>query len=202
MGITSRIPMPGIGVGTESQYFLVAFAGDQITKLVVATMLPLHAALPVASDWLIFRHEENCAGGGGLPRLWGIIYLGVFVLAGWNLVKYSPHPGGAALMLGGAAGNILNMFVGFNSQGIYIFPTLFTAPGGCVVDWIQLFGNILGTTVGTGAPVFNVADWMIMTGLLMVSGVRSAWIAYAGGFVMISAVGMLLHIVRQLLLGH
>lgn len=186
---------------------VVAVAGvDLLTKAAVATALPLHAALSVdRAGWLILRHEQNCGGAGGLiPRLPLALYLAALAWMAWHARDRAP---GTAAIAGGALGNIASLAVSLGPTGLRLTtPSLLGIPAGCVTDWIQLGAPLLGTTPGTGAPIFNLADLAIATGAVVARrGEPTSTAGWAGvtilAAVALVGVGVLLHALRRALLG-
>lgn len=202
-GALSSIALPKID--TLGGAAVIAFGVDTISKIAISASLPLHGAVQLDPwGWIILRHEENCAGGGGLPRFPTFVYLGALVFMTLYLRTVGDDTA-AGLMLGGAVGNILGLMVVVTTAGVVLPDSLLAQPPGCVTDWIQLGAPVLGDTLGTGAPVFNFADWCLITGALMFSRLRitqSVGVAFAAAPVALVVMGTILHLIRQLFFHH
>jgi signal peptidase II len=127
---------------------------DQLTKLLIVRAIPQGESRPVIDDVLWLSHFRNSGAAFGMLRgFTGILALvalvGVVIFAA--IVVRDPSKGtaiGAALVAGGASGNLLDRFF---------------RPGG-VVDFVDL----------GFWPAFNVADSAITVGavIILLTGLR------------------------------
>jgi lipoprotein signal peptidase len=205
MGLASALSLPETdSVWTEA---LIAFGVDQVAKFAVMAALPLHGALnflPAANGigWLIIRHEENCAGGGGIPRFPTIVYLIVVIMA---VPIAGRGRAGGGLLVGGCISNMSSFFIGPGSSvASSPLAVLLTPPTGCVVDFIQIGAPVLGSTVGTGAPVGNIADVLVIAASLMLTFdffEEHKPLAIICAPFALCLLGLTLHIIRRIITG-
>lgn len=205
MGLASALSFPETdSVWSEA---LIAVGLDLGSKFLIAAIIPSHGKLsfftnPKGVGWLIIRHEENCAGGGGLFRWPFIVYLAILFMS--ISIAGQGRPGGGYLV-GGVVGNITSFFIGTGGTVASSLPAFFLLPPtGCVVDFIQIGAPIFGDAVGTGAPVCNVADLFVIAGSMMLSipffGEHKILALLASPFA-ITLLGLTLHLIRRIFTG-
>lgn len=129
---------------------------DQITKIVILNLLPLHHAIPVIPGFFNITHVHNPGGAFGVfadqsPMLRKTVFLFmasiavIFVYYFYKNTSMETHPWlsrGLALIFGGAIGNLIDRF-----------------RFGKVVDFLDFYvGNLHW-------PAFNVADSAISVGV-------------------------------------
>ncbi len=131
---------------------LIVLVADQASKAWVTENIPLNSTLdviPQVSQWFVLTHITNSGAAFGMFPQLGMVFTFIALGVSFVIVLYhrSLPPGqwlvrlSLGLQLGGAIGNLLDRL----------------RYGGAVVDlfYIRHF------------PVFNVADSMIVTGVLL-----------------------------------
>ena len=134
---------------------LPVVAVDQVTKAVIRSTLPLHASQTVVPGFLDFTHVQNTGAAFGLfgaadvPfKATVIAFVATAALIGIAAyaAKLSPHQRvariGLALVMGGAAGNLIDRFT-----------------TGYVIDFVDAYWR------GYHFWAFNVADSAITIGV-------------------------------------
>jgi signal peptidase II len=130
---------------------------DQLTKAIVRATLPLHASVPVIPGFIDFTHVRNTGAAFGILNAADFPFKTVFIavvataalvgvgLYAANLARHQLIARiGLALILGGAAGNLLDRFV-----------------AGSVVDFVDVYWH------GYHFWAFNVADSAITIGVIV-----------------------------------
>jgi signal peptidase II len=103
---------------------IVIVALDQLTKAIVRSMLPLHASVTVVPGFMDFTHVRNTGAAFGLLNaadfrfktvLIGVIAVAALVGVGIYAASLARHEimarVGLALIIGGAAGNLIDRVV-------------------------------------------------------------------------------------------
>ena len=103
---------------------IVIVALDQLTKAIVRSMLPLHASVTVVPGLMDFTHVRNTGAAFGLlnaadfrfkTALIGVIAVAALVGVGIYAASLARHEimarVGLALIIGGAAGNLIDRVV-------------------------------------------------------------------------------------------
>ena len=103
---------------------IVIVALDQLTKAIVRSMLPLHASVTVVPGFMDFTHVRNTGAAFGLlnaadfrfkTALIGVIAVAALVGVGIYAASLARHEimarVGLALIIGGAAGNLIDRVV-------------------------------------------------------------------------------------------
>ena len=128
---------------------------DQLTKAIVRATLPLHASVPVIPGFIDFTHVRNTGAAFGILNAADFPFKTIFIavvataalvgvgLYAANLARHQLIARiGLALILGGAAGNLLDRFV-----------------AGSVVDFVDVYWHSYHFWA------FNVADSAISVGV-------------------------------------
>ena len=128
---------------------------DQLTKALVRSTVPLYTSIPVIAGFLNITHIQNSGAAFGLlngaefplkTMLLGVIAMGALVGVGLYAAQLAHHQlvarVGLALILGGAAGNLVDRAV-----------------VGSVVDFVDVYWR------GYHFWAFNVADSAISVGV-------------------------------------
>ena len=132
---------------------LVVLALDVVTKALVVSRLAEGESVRLIPGVLFLTHTTNTGGAFGMstgtPWLFGVVSTAVVLLITWNAryVRSAWKAVSLGLILGGAAGNLLNRL----SDGLGF--------SGRVVDFIDV--RIW--------PVFNLADSAIVAGAVMLA---------------------------------
>jgi len=103
---------------------IVIVALDQLTKAIVRSMLPLHASVTVVPGFMDFTHVRNTGAAFGLLNaadfrfktvLIGVVAVAALVGVGIYAASLARHEimarVGLALIIGGAAGNLIDRVV-------------------------------------------------------------------------------------------
>jgi len=103
---------------------IVIVALDQLTKAIVRSLLPLHASVTVVPGFMDFTHVRNTGAAFGLlnaadfrfkTALIGVIAVAALVGVGIYAASLARHEimarVGLALIIGGAAGNLIDRVV-------------------------------------------------------------------------------------------
>ncbi len=138
---------------------LLVTALDQITKVIICQMLPLHARIEVVQNYFNIIHIRNAGVAFGLFKGFGSQYKALSLilvvavtlfLFGFLIAQMKKEPWlqtiGLALILGGAIGNLIDRF-----------------RLGEVVDFLDVHWRNLYHW-----PAFNVADSAITVGIILV----------------------------------
>jgi signal peptidase II len=136
---------------------LLVVGVDQVTKALVRELLPLHASVPIVPGFLDFTHVRNTGAAFGFldtaefplkSTLIAVVALGALIAVGVYSAGLAQHQIvariGLALIIGGAAGNLLDRVV-----------------VGSVVDFVDVYWRTYHFWA------FNVADSAITVGVAL-----------------------------------
>ncbi len=134
---------------------IVIVALDQLTKALVRSKLPLHASIPVVPGFIDFTHVRNSGAAFGILNtadfpfktvLIAVIATAALIGVGLYAASLAHHQlvarMGLALIIGGAAGNLLDRIV-----------------AGSVVDFVDVYWRTYHFWA------FNIADSAITVGV-------------------------------------
>jgi signal peptidase II len=161
---------------------------DQAVKIWIKTHMTLNQEIAVFGDWFIIHFTENpgMAFGMTFGGEWGKLLLSLFrivlvLLIGFYMVKLARRATprgvmvGFALILAGAAGNILDsLFYGLLFDHSYGQVAAFLPEGGGYASLLHgkvvdmLYFPIIKDATGDPLffrPIFNIADTAITTGI-------------------------------------
>jgi signal peptidase II len=155
--IESRVSERGLGL--QPVTFLVAgliVVADQLTKGLVRAFIPLHASRTIVSGFLDLTHVQNSGAAFGIlnaadfpmkQALIAVIATAALISIAVYAARLSPHQRlarfGLALILGGAAGNLIDRVT-----------------AGYVVDFVDVYWKSYHFWA------FNVADSAITVGVV------------------------------------
>jgi signal peptidase II len=162
---------------------------DQAIKIWIKTHMMLNQEIAISGDWFIIHFTENpgmafgiTLGGDGGKLLLSLFRMVLILVIGFYLVKLSRRPetprgvmAGFALILAGAAGNILDsLFYGILFSHSSGQVAAFLPEGGGYASFLHgkvvdmLYFPILKDAGGDPLffrPIFNIADAAITTGI-------------------------------------